>query len=113
MSTRIIRRIHRGVRTIDTTPVTITELVWDDGERSFEAHLPDGTDLTEDGCFDEAPTDPELHGLLHTRAGYWTCPGCRRRIDDTQADMIVDHVRDCDLVDGAGHATQPPIGGHA
>lgn len=39
--------------------------------------------------------------------GCWTCPGCHRRIDETQADMIIDHVRDCDLVDGAGH----PLGG--
>jgi hypothetical protein len=53
----IIRRIDRGVRHLGTTQVAITELLWDDGGHSFEAHLPDGTDLNEDGCFDEAPTD--------------------------------------------------------
>jgi hypothetical protein len=100
----IIRSIDHGVRTIDTCQVTITELVWADGGRSFEAHLADGTDLTQDGCFDEYPNDEQLRELLHHRPGSWTCPGCRRHIDDSQADLIVDHVRDCDLVDGAGHA---------
>jgi hypothetical protein len=99
----VIRRIDRGVRYLGTTPVAITELAWDDGGHSFEAHLADGTDLTEDGCFDEAPTDQQLLHLLHTRSGLWSCPGCHRSIDETQADMITDHVRDCDLVDGAGH----------
>lgn len=110
MST-IVRRIDRGVRTIDTSHITITELVWADGGRSFEAHLADGTDLTEDGCFDEYPTDAQLRELLLGRPGCWTCPGCRRHIDDTQADLIVDHVRDCDLVDGAGHSITPTTRG--
>ena len=102
MST-IIRRIDRGVRRLDTTRVAITELLWDDGGHSFEARLADGTDLTADGCFDEAPTDQQLLHLLHTRPGHWSCPGCHRSIDETHADMITDHVRDCDLVNGAGH----------
>lgn len=111
---RIHRRTNRGIRTIDTHQITITELVWTDGGRSFEAHLADGTDLTEDGCFDEHPTDAQLRDLLHQRPGCWTCPGCRRHIDDTQADMIVDHIRDCDLVDGAGHPITPTThGGHS
>lgn len=32
----------------------------------------------------------------------WTCKGCGRRISEANPDMITDHVRDCDKVDGAG-----------
>ncbi|HKS98718.1 MAG TPA: hypothetical protein VJT31_04235 [Rugosimonospora sp.] len=45
---------------------------------------------------DDPGTPPEL----------WVCPGCGTRIDASQADCIVDHVKDCDLVDGASN----PIG---
>jgi hypothetical protein len=48
-----------------------------------------------------------LLNLLHARPGHWSCPGCHRSIDETQADMITDHVRDCDLIDGAGHPLTP------
>jgi hypothetical protein len=45
--------------------VRITELVWPDGRRSFSVHLPDSeVDLTEDGCFDDPPTDEQISALL-------------------------------------------------
>lgn len=40
---------------------------------------------------------------------YWTCEGCGRVIEESQADMIVDHVQDCDLVDDAGHKVNTRI----
>jgi hypothetical protein len=33
---------------------------------------------------------------------WWSCPGCGTSIDASQADLVVEHVRDCDRVDGAG-----------
>ncbi|MEU1813401.1 hypothetical protein [Micromonospora aurantiaca (nom. illeg.)] len=83
----------------------IAELVWSKGESLFEVHLDEtGDDLTQDGCLDHPPTDDEIAGLLPS---WWVCLGCGTRIDDSQADMIVDHVRGCDLVDGAGQPVRP------
>ena len=108
----IIRRVDRGVRRLaTTTQVAITELLWDDGGHSFQVHLADGTDLTADGCFDEAPTDQQLLRLLHTRPGYWSCPSCHCGIAERHADLITDHVRDCVLGNSAGRPTVP--GGRA
>lgn len=105
---RIVREIDRGTRTVDGVQVYITEVVWADEARSFEVHRTDGNDLTEDGCFDAWPSDAQITALLRTERDLWSCPGCGTSIDASQADLIVDHVRDCDLVDGAG---QPVRGG--
>src|SRR6266545_174351 len=100
---RVTREIDRGTRTVDGVQVQITELVWADEGRSFEVHRTDtGADLTEDGCFDTWPTDEEITDLLRTARDLWSCPGCGTSIDASQADLVVDHVRDCDWVDGAG-----------
>jgi hypothetical protein len=103
---KIIREIDRGTRVVGDSEVRITELIWNDGGRSFEVHdTGAGDDLTTNGCFDEIPTDAQLHALLNQQAPRtWTCPGCDRRINESDADMIIDHVRGCDHVDGAGHA---------
>ncbi|MEU1811063.1 hypothetical protein [Micromonospora aurantiaca (nom. illeg.)] len=100
---RIVREIDRGTRTVDGIQVQITEVVWADEARSFEVHRTDtGDDLTENGCFDTWPTDAQITTLLRAGQDLWSCPGCGTSIDASQADLIIDHVRDCDLVDGAG-----------
>ncbi len=100
---RIIREIDRGTRTVNGVQVHITELVWHDEGRSFEVHRTDtGADLTEDGCFDTWPTDDQIADLLGTAQDLWSCPGCGATVDASQADLVADHVRDCDRVDGAG-----------
>jgi hypothetical protein len=74
---RIVNDINHGVRTVANLPVTVHELVWHSGGRSFEVHRVDtGADLTDAGCFDTMPTDDQIAGL------------------------IVDHVCTCDPVDG-------------
>jgi len=102
---RIIRDVDRGTRVVADVEIRITERLWDDGGRSIEVHRVDtGDDLTEDECFDEMPSDEQIQALLDRRQPqWWTCRGCATRIDDSQADQVVDHVRDCDLVDGAGN----------
>jgi hypothetical protein len=101
---KIIKQIVRGTRVVAKVEVRITELMWDDGGRSFEVHRVDtDEDLTEDECFDAPPTDEQIQNLLDQQPDWWLCPGCGTRIDDSQADLIVDHVRDCDRVDGAGN----------
>ena len=105
----IIDEVEHGLRTVAGVEVSVRELVWDDLGRSFEVHRVDtGDDLTEDGCFDTLPTDEQITDLLALRQpDWWICPGCGTRIDArTGADLIVDHVRHCDLVAGAGN----PIG---
>jgi hypothetical protein len=100
---RIIREIDRGTRTVDGVEVQITELVWQDEARSFEVHRTDtGADLTADGCFDTWPTDAQIADLLRSADDLWSCPGCGATIDASQPDLVTDHVRDCDRVDGAG-----------
>ncbi|GIF69354.1 hypothetical protein Ais01nite_73890 [Asanoa ishikariensis] len=96
-----VRDIDRGTRIVDGVQVHLTELVWSDQGRSFEVHRTDtGADLTEDGCFDTLPTDTQIAALLHATQGLWSRPGCGTTIDAARANMITDHVRDCDLVDG-------------
>ncbi len=64
MST-IVRSIDRGIRVVAGVEVRVTELVWADGGASFEVHRIDtGDDLTEDGCFDQPPTDKQIENLL-------------------------------------------------
>jgi hypothetical protein len=107
---KIIHEVDRGTRLVADVDVRVTELVWDDGARSFEVHRVDtGDDLTEDECFDTTPTDEQIAIRLdrHKRIEWWTCRGCGTRVDATQADPVVDHVKVCDPVDGAGN----PIGG--
>jgi len=60
-----------------------------------------GIDLTVDGCFDTWPTDEQIADLLYSSYGLWSCPGCGATIDAGQPDLVTDHVRDCDRVDGA------------
>lgn len=103
MSTsRIVGDSDWGTRVVDGVEVRVTELVWSCGGRSFEVHTTsDGRDLTEDECFAAFPTDAQLAALLPRRE-VWSCEGCGTTIDASQADLVVDHVRDCDLVDGSG-----------
>jgi hypothetical protein len=99
---RIIRQIDRGTRSVDGVQVQIIELVWQDEGRSFEVHRTDtGADLTEDGCLDLWPTDAQIGDLLRSADELWSCPGCGITIDASLADLVADHVRDCDRVDGA------------
>ncbi|QGN48004.1 hypothetical protein GKC29_14890 [Micromonospora sp. WMMC415] len=100
LMSRVIRRIDRGARTIDGIDLHLTELVWDDGGRSFEVRRTDtDLDLTEDGCLDTWPTDEHLANLLRDHAGSWSCLGCGAAIGGRQTDLITDHVRDCDAAD--------------
>ncbi len=88
----------------------MTELVWSDAGTSFEVHRVDtGTDLTEAECFDDMPTDDQIAALLAPPVGWFACPGCGAVFSDTEGDMYIDHVRDCNQVDGAGFPlpTQP------
>jgi len=104
---RVIRHIDRGTRVVEGVEVQITELIWDDAGRSFEVHRTDTcADLTADGCFDSWPTDDQIANMLNDAAKLWSCRGCGATIDAGQADLIVDHVRDCDRVDGAGNPTR-------
>jgi hypothetical protein len=97
---RILREIDRGTRTIDNHQVTVTELVWDDEGRCFDAQLPDGTLLTELESFDTAPDDAQLLDLLDEHRGLWRCPGCHSTVAATDHDLVTDHLRDC--IDPAG-----------
>ena len=101
---RIVDETGHGSRTVAGIPVSVREL-----GRRFEVHRIDtGEDLTEDGCFDTMPTDQEITLLAHRRPDWWMCRGRGSHFDvRTDTDLIVAHVRDCDLVDGAGN----PIGG--
>lgn len=93
---RVIREIDRGTRTIDNLLVTVTELVWDDGGRSFDAHLTgDGTLLTELESFDTEPDDAQLLNLFDDYRGLWRCPGCHTTVAATDHDLVADHLRDC------------------
>jgi len=92
---RVIREIDRGTRTINAICVTVTELVWDDGGRSFDAHLADGTLLTEAETFDAAPDEAQLLDLLDEHRDLWRCTGCHTAVSVTEHDLISDHLRDC------------------
>jgi hypothetical protein len=104
---KIVSRVDRGTRVVAGVEVRVTDLLWTNGGHSFEVHRVDtGVDLTEDGCFDDPPTDEQIEDLLDPPVDRWTCRGCGTSIDASQADLVVDHVRDCDLVDGAGNPLQ-------
>ena len=104
---KIIREIDRGTRVVAGVDVRITELVWDNGGRSFDVHRTDNdAPLTEDESFDEPPTDQQITVRLEHQEPIepWVCPGCCAQLDASQADLIVDHVLIfCDLVDGTGN----------
>ena len=94
---KIIGGRDHGIRVTCGIEVRITELIWDDGGRSFEVHRDsDGEDFTQDGCFDTIPTDRELTALVTDRTTLWTCRGCGRQIEDSQADLVADHIQQCD-----------------
>ena len=80
------RTVDRGSRVVAGVAVRVTELVWPDERRSYEVHLINGdvdgdVDLTEDGCFDDPPTDAQISELLAeyraatTLAGWATSAG--------------------------------------
>jgi hypothetical protein len=97
---KVLRGIDRGTRTIDDIRVQLTELVWDDGARSFDVRRTDtGVDLTEDGCFDTWPTDAQIAELLREHDGSWSCPGCGAVIAGSRGDLVTDHIRDCGATD--------------
>ncbi|SRR6266511_4476437 len=104
---KIVSRVDRGTRVVAGVEVRVTEVLWTDAGHSFEVHRVDtGDDLTEAGCFDDPPTDEQIEDLLDPPVDWWTCPGCGTSIDASQSDLVVDHVRGCDLVDGAGNPRQ-------
>jgi hypothetical protein len=101
---KIIGEVDHGTRVVAGVQVRVTELVWSHGGTSFEVHEVDtGTDLTEAECFDHMPTDEQIAALLPAPAGWFACRGCGAVFSDDQGDLYVDHVRDCDRVDGAGN----------
>jgi hypothetical protein len=107
---KIIREVDHGIRVVAGVQVRMTEVVWSDAGTSFEVHRVDtGTDLTEDECFDEMPTDDQIAALLAPPAGWFAGPGCGAVFSDEEGGLYVDHVRDCDRVDAAGNPlpTQP------
>jgi hypothetical protein len=58
-------RIDHESRLVAGVPVRITELTWPNQRRSYEVHLLAGdVDLTENGCFDDPPTDAQIRALL-------------------------------------------------
>jgi hypothetical protein len=67
--TRLVAEIDHGARTVRGVEVRITEQVWNNGGRSFDAHRiatddADGGHLTADGSFDAPPTDEQIAALL-------------------------------------------------
>jgi hypothetical protein len=59
------REYEYDKRLVSDDMVRITELVWPDERRSYDVHLVDGDiDLTENGCFDDPPTDAQIRGLI-------------------------------------------------
>lgn len=92
---RIIREIDRGTRSINSTEITLTELVWDNGGRSFDVHLTDGTMLTELESFDTMPGDEQLLDLLAKHRSLWHCPSCYTTIAVDAHDLVAEHTRTC------------------
>jgi hypothetical protein len=89
------RTIDRGSRVVAGVAVRVTELVWPDERRSYEVHLINGdVDLTEDGCFDDPPTDAQISELLAeyraatTLAGWATSAGLLRELLSTASTRI-------------------------
>ena len=100
----IVSEVDHGTRMVAGVEVRVTQLVWRDGGTSYEVHRADtGVDLTEAECFDQMPTDEQIAALLPPPATWFACPGCGTVFNDGEGDLYVDHVRDCDLVDGAGN----------
>jgi hypothetical protein len=101
---KIVNRLDHGTRVIADVQVAITQLVWSDAGVSFEVHPVDtGADLTENGCFDQMPTDDQITDLLDPPSDRLACQGCGAVFSEDEGELYVDHVRDCDLVDGAGN----------
>jgi hypothetical protein len=98
------RHAPRGTRIIDGIRVDLVEQTWSGGDRSFQAYLPDGTDLAADEAFDCRPTDAQLRELLDEHRGIWRCT-CGTPFAAADTDLIGDHVADCPA------ATATPVGG--
>jgi len=105
----IVSEVDHGTRMVAGVEVRVTQLVWRDAGTSYEVHRADTgvdlteADLTEAECFDQMPTDEQIAALLPPPATWFTCPGCGTVCNDGEGDLYVDHVRDCDLVDGAAN----------
>ena len=62
---KIIREVDRGTRVVADVEFGITELIWDDGARSFDVYRVDTEELlTETESFDAEPTDEQIRALL-------------------------------------------------
>jgi hypothetical protein len=77
-------------RLVSGVPVRITELVWADEHRSYQVHIVDNdtdgnTHLTENGCFDNPPTDTLINDLLAEHHAARTLRG-----DATRTDLLRD-----------------------
>ena len=88
------------------TPTSLDE--WP-GERELDELVEQLIVDFDDGSLDPFYDDEEsLNTLADVLAGMrgqtWTCPGCGRSYSEHDADMIVQHVAECDRVDGAGRA---------
>ena len=100
----IVSEVDHGTRMVAGVEVRVTQLVWRGGGTSYEVHRVDtGVDLTEAECFDQMPTDEQIAAPRPPPATWFACPGCGTVFNDGEGDLYVDHVRDCDLVDGAGN----------
>ena len=100
----IVSEVDHGTRMVAGVEVRVTQLVWRDAGTSYEVHRVDtGVDLTEAECFDQMPTDEQIAALLPPPATWFACSGCGTVFNDGEGDLYVDHVRDCDLVDGAAN----------
>jgi hypothetical protein len=76
LGTRIIDVIDHDEQMVNDIQVTVRELVWNGGGRSFEVwRTCDGVDLTADGCLDEMPTGEQIAALT-------LCAHDNRRVDD-------------------------------
>ena len=91
-SSTIVTTVERETRRVNGTDVTVFEVVWKDGGRSFEVETFGGIDLTEGNSFDAMPTDEQIAAILPAA---WTCR-CGRVFSENDADLIVDHVSECD-----------------
>ncbi|MCX5070802.1 hypothetical protein OOJ91_33700 [Micromonospora lupini] len=111
--------VDHGHRTVAGVEVLIEEERWRYGGSSFSVcRASDRFDLTQEvhgQCFDGPPTDEEIQGLLNELSEdeddapgkvVWSCDGCGDIFREGEEDQAVDHVKDCDLVDGTGHALQ-------
>lgn len=72
-------------------------------------HGPDAGNRAEATSDQDAATGSPAPGT--PGVAWWVCRGCGTTYLDSDADMIADHVKDCELVDGAGNPL--PGGGGA